>query len=102
VDLETGEVFYNESDARIKAYIDLFKPVFDEEKVKAIKEYVVGRLELKEFAVLDGVVKEATDGGEDGRRLVKKVFYDLEREGMGEVRYDKEFGLVIESTLEKG
>jgi len=102
VDLETGEVFYNESDARIKAYIDLFKPIFDEEKVKAIKEYVVGRLELKEFAVLDGVVKEATDGGEEGRRLVKKVFYDLEREGIGEVRYDKEFGLVIESTHDKG
>lgn len=95
VDLETGEVFYNESDERIKAYIDLFKPVFDEEKVRAIKEYVVGRLELKDFAVLDRVVEEATDGGEEGKRLAKKVFYDLEKEGMGEVKYDKEFGLVI-------
>lgn len=95
VDLETGEVFYNESDERIKTYIDLFKPMFDEEKVRAIKEYVVGRLELKEFAVLDIVVEEATDGGEEGRRLAKKVFYDLEKEGMGEVKYDKEFGLVI-------
>lgn len=95
VDLETGEVFYNESDERIKAYIDLFKPVFDEEKVRTIKEYVVGRLELKDFAVLDRVVEEATAGGEEGTRLAKKVFYDLEKEGMGEVKYDKEFGLVI-------
>ena len=96
VDLETGEVFYNESDERIKAYIDLFKPVFDEEKVRAIKEYVVGRLELKDFAVLDRVVEEATDGGEKGRRLAKKVFYDLEREGVGRVKYEKEFGVVVE------
>ena len=96
VDLETGEVFYNESDERIKAYVDLFKPVFDEEKVRAIKEYVVGRLELKDFAVLDRVVEEATDGGEEGRRLAKKVFYDLEKEGMGKVRYEKEFGVVVE------
>jgi len=96
VDLETGEVFYNESDERIKAYVDLFKPVFDEEKVRAIKEYVVGRLELKDFAVLDRVVEEATDGGEKGRRLAKKVFYDLEKEGMGKVKYEKEFGVVVE------
>ncbi|MBE0516648.1 MAG: hypothetical protein IBX41_04550 [Methanophagales archaeon] len=95
VDLETGEVFYNESDERIKAYIDLFKPVFDEEKVRAIKEYVLERLGLKNFAVLDRVVEEATEGGEEGKRLAKKVFYDLEKEGMGEVRYDKEFGIVI-------
>ena len=96
VDLETGEVFYNESDERIKAYIDLFKPVFDEEKVRAIREYVVNRLELKDFAVLDRVVEEATEGGEEGKRLAKKVFYDLEKEGMGKVRYDKEFGVVVE------
>lgn len=96
VDLETGEVFYNESDERIKAYVDLFKPVFDEEKVRGIKEYVVGRLELKDFAVLDRVVEEATDGGEEGRSLAKKVFYDLEKEGMGKVKYEKEFGVVVE------
>jgi hypothetical protein len=96
VDLETGEVFHNESDERIKAYIDLFKPVFDEEKIRAIKEYVVGRLELKDFAVLDLIVEEATDGGDEGRRLVKKVFYDLEKEGRGKVKYEKEFGLIIE------
>jgi len=95
VDLETGEVFYNESDEQIKAYVDLFKPMFDEEKMRAIKEYVVRRLELKDFAVLDRVVEEATDGGEDGKRLVKKAFYDLDKEGIGDVRYDKEFGLVI-------
>jgi len=96
VDLETGEVFYNESDERIKAYIDLFKPVFDEEKVRAIREYVVNRLKLKGFAVLDRVVEEATEGGEEGKRLAKKVFYDLEKEGIGKVRYDKEFGIVVE------
>jgi hypothetical protein len=96
VDLETGEVFYNESDERIRAYIDLFKPVFDEEKVRAIKAYVIARLELKGFTVLDRVVAEATEGGEEGRRFAKKVFYALDKEGMGEVRYDKEFGVVIE------
>ncbi len=95
VDLETGEVFYNESDVRIKAYIDLFKPMFDEEKMRAIREYVVGRLELTDFAVLDRVVEEATDGGDEGKRLAKKVFYDLEKEGLGKVRYDKEFGVVV-------
>jgi hypothetical protein len=95
VDLETGEVFYNESDERIKAYIDLFKPMFDAEKMRAIREYVVGRVELTDFAVLDRVVEEATDGGDEGKRLAKKVFYDLEKEGMGKVRYDKEFGVVI-------
>lgn len=94
-DLETGEVFYNESDERIKAYVDLFKPIFDEEKVRAIREYVVGKLELKDFAVLDRVVEDATDGGEEGKRLVKKVFYDLDKEGIGDVKYDKEFGVVI-------
>jgi len=96
VDLETGEVFYNESDERIKAYIDLFKPVFDEERIRAIREYVVERLELKDFAVLDRVVEEATDGGKEGKRLAKKVFYDLEKEGRGRVKYEKEFGLVVE------
>ena len=94
-DLETGEVFYNESDERIKAYVDLFKPVFDEERVRAIRDYVVERLDLKDFAVLDRVVEEATDGGEEGKRLVKKAFYDLDKEGIGDVKYDKEFGLVI-------
>jgi hypothetical protein len=94
-DLETGEVFYNESDERIEAYVDLFKPVFDEERVRAIRDYVVERLDLKDFAVLDRVVEEATDGGEEGKRLVKKVFYDLAKEGKGDVRYDKEFGVVI-------
>jgi hypothetical protein len=98
VDLETGEVFYNESDERIKAYIDLFKSVFDEEKMRAIRKYVVGRLELKNFAVLDRVVEEATDGGEEGKRLAKKVFYDIEKGGIGKVRYDKEFGVVVESN----
>jgi len=53
-------------------------------------------LELKDFAVLDKVVEEATDGGEEDKMLAKKVFYDLETEGRGEVRYDKEFGLVVE------
>ena len=70
--------------------------MFDEEKVRAIREHVVGRLELKDFAVLDRVAEEATEGGEEGRRLAKKVFYDLDTEGIGEVRYDKEFGLVVE------
>jgi hypothetical protein len=46
--------------------------------------------------VLDRVVEEATEGSEEGKRLVKKVFYDLEKEGKGEVKYDKEFGVVIE------
>ncbi|OEU50218.1 MAG: hypothetical protein BA871_03590 [Desulfuromonadales bacterium C00003096] len=101
VDLETGEVFYNESDDRIKAYLPLFKPLFDEEKMRAIREHVVGRLELKDFAVLDRIVEEATDGGEGGRRLAKKAFYDLEKEGIGEVRYDKEFGLVVANTRKK-
>ncbi|CAD6494125.1 MAG: hypothetical protein CHKLHMKO_00632 [Candidatus Argoarchaeum ethanivorans] len=95
VDLETGEVFYNESDDRIKAYLPLFKPFFDEEKIRAIKKYVVGRLELKDFAVLERVVKETADNSEEGRMLAKKAFYDLEKEGIGKVKYEKEFGLVI-------
>ncbi len=73
----------------------MFKPMFDAEKMRAIREYVVGRVELTDFAVLDRVVEEATDGGDEGKRLAKKVFYDLEKEGMGKVRYDKEFGVVI-------
>ena len=95
VDLETGEAFYNESDDRIETYLPLFKPLFDEETMRAIREHVVERLELKDFAVLDRIVEEVTDGGEEGKRLAKKVFYDLEKEGKGEVRYDKEFGLVV-------
>jgi len=102
VDLETGEVFYNESDDGVKAYIPLFKPLFDEETMRAIREHVVGRLELKDFAVLDRIVEEATDGGEEDKRLAKKVFYDLETEGRGEVRFDKEFGLVVTNTGKKG
>ncbi|RCV63846.1 Chromosome segregation ATPase [Methanophagales archaeon] len=95
VDLETGEAFYNESDDRIEIYLPLFKPLFDEETMRAIREHVVERLELKDFAVLDRIVEEVTDGGEEGKRLAKKVFYDLEKEGKGEVRYDKEFWLVV-------
>jgi hypothetical protein len=102
VDLETGEVSYNESDDRLKAYLPLFKPLFDEEKMRAIREHVVGRLELKNFAVLDRIVEEVTDGGEEGKWLVKKVFYDLETEGRGEVRYDKEFGLVVTNRKKMG
>jgi hypothetical protein len=95
IDLETGVVCYNKSDDRVKAYVPLFEPEFDKDKLRRISAYVVDRLESRDFAVLKRVVEEATDKSAEGIRLAKKVFYDLEREGRGKVKYDKEFGLVI-------
>ena len=73
----------------------MFEPEFDKDKLRRISAYVVDRLESRDFAVLERVVEEATDKSAEGIRLAKKAFYDLEREGIGKVKYDKEFGLVV-------
>ncbi len=92
VDSVTGEVYFNPADERIAKFVDFFKPEFGHEMVAKVKKYILEEFKIKDYVVLDDVVKET---GEE-RGIVLKAFYDLEAEGKGRVRYIKDVGLVLE------
>ena len=93
VDSVTGEVIFNSADERISKFIEYFTPEFDREKVEKIRQYIIGRLAVKEYVVLDEAVAEI----KEPKNIVNKVFYDLQHEGKGKIKYIKEVGLVIQT-----
>jgi uncharacterized membrane-anchored protein len=93
VDSVTGEVFFNPSDDRISKFIEYFVPEFNREKIEKARQYVVNKLAVKNYVVFDDAV---ADVGES-RAIINKVFYDLQHEDKGKVKYMKEVGLVIQT-----
>jgi hypothetical protein len=93
VDSITGEIYYNPADKRISDFTDRFKPEFEEEKFERLKKQVLGKLKTKRVVALDDLAGEIGDG----RNMLPRVFYDLERQGDAKVRIVKDIGLVIEA-----
>lgn len=93
VDTVTGDLFYDESDERIARFVDLFRLEFDRERVAKVAQYVLDRLLINGYAVLDDVVVDTAEA----RHIVNKVFLDLEREGKGNTRYVKDVGITLQS-----
>lgn len=91
VDPTTGEIVYNPADANISRFVDLFKPEFDAEKVERLKNFIADKFSTADHVVLEDVAEE-TKGD---RALVKKAFYDLEKEGYC-IRYIEGVGLVLD------
>lgn len=93
VDSLTGEVTYNPADDRIINFVDFFRPEFDKQRLEKIRKFVLDRLIVENYTVFDYAVGETRERG----TLVRKVFYDLEREGKGKTKYIKDVGLVLQT-----
>ncbi|MFQ5976066.1 MAG: hypothetical protein ACE5J5_07115 [Candidatus Hydrothermarchaeales archaeon] len=93
VDLETGGLYYNMLDDKLKPFIKIFEKEFDNEKVEKCKNFIKKRFETVDYVVLDDVVKEGFN-----REIVKKAFYELEKESF-RVRYIEGVGLVVERGM---
>jgi len=91
VDTDTGELLYNGSDYRIRDYISLFEQKFNFEKITACKEKIKRDHEYKDHVVLDKIVK--VYGLED--IIVRKAFYELEKEGYGKLVNIEPVGVVL-------
>jgi hypothetical protein len=94
IDSVTGEIIFNPSDDRITKYIEYFTPEFNREKSETVRKHIMGRLAVKDYVVLDEVVDETTEP----KAIVNKVFYDLQHEGKGKIKYIKGVGLVIQTV----
>jgi len=81
IDLESGELIYNPTDDRVKAYLDLFDQEFAAEKVERVKRYVDERKWPGSMITLS----RATADTKVDARHVKKAFYELEYARMGQV-----------------
>ncbi|WP_321416510.1 hypothetical protein [uncultured Methanomethylovorans sp.] len=91
VDIESGETIYNEADKRIKDFVYLFEPIFDQEKVQKCIEFIKTKTEYADHVVLYTIMEETGFNV----NIVKNTFYDLEKEGYGKVMYVDEVGLVL-------
>jgi hypothetical protein len=94
VDSVTGQVFFNPKDDRISKFVEYFTPEFNREKTEKVKQYILAKLAIKEYVVLDDAITELRES----RTLVNKGFYDMQREGKGKLKYIKEVGLVIQTA----
>ena len=81
IDLLSGELIYNKLDDRIKDYVDVFEPELEAEKVSRAKELIKQKLLLTEAVTLTSVVQES----KLSELIVKKAFYELEREKVGKI-----------------
>jgi hypothetical protein len=93
VDSVTGEVFFNPADDRISKFIEYFTPEFNREKIEKVRQYILQKLAVKNYVVFDDAFTELGES----RGIINKVFYDLQREDKGKVKYMKEVGLVIQT-----
>jgi hypothetical protein len=87
-------MIFNPLDARITKYIEYFTPEFNSEKTATVRKHIMGRLAVKEYIVLDEAVNETREP----KAIVNKVFYDLQHEGKGKIKYIKGVGLVIQTV----
>jgi hypothetical protein len=90
LDVETGNLYYNEVDEYAKAFAPLMSLEFDKEKIERLKKYIDENIFIKGYITLE----EATDEVGD-ERVAKKVFYEYESSGKGETKYYKEVGFVL-------
>jgi hypothetical protein len=96
VDSTTGEIIYHPAEPNISRFVDLFKPEFDLEKVERLKNFIADKLPLADHIVLEDIAEETGDD----RALVKKAFYDLEKEGY-RLRYIDGVGFVLEAKRKR-
>ena len=75
-------------------FVEYFTPEFNREKTEKVKQYILAKLAIKEYVVLDDAITELRES----RTLVNKGFYDMQREGKGKLKYIKEVGLVIQTA----
>ncbi|AEF97208.1 coiled-coil domain-containing protein [Methanotorris igneus] len=87
LDVETGELYYNEVDEYAKAFAPLMSLEFDAEKIERLKRYIDENIVLKGYITLEEAINEIGD-----ERVAKKVFYEYEK---GETKYIEEVGFVL-------
>jgi len=90
LDMETGEVIFNEHDEWSKALKNLCELEIDEEKVEKAKKCIRNLVIEKDFVTFEDAVKvcgEAT--------TVKNAFYRLANERGYKIKYVKNVGLVM-------
>ncbi|MBW9222747.1 hypothetical protein KKP97_06860 [Methanothermococcus sp. SCGC AD-155-C09] len=90
LDVETGNLYYNEVDEYAKAFGPLMSLEFDREKIERLKRYIDDNIFLKGYITLEEAIREVGD-----ERVAKKVFYEYEDSGKGETKYYKEVGFVL-------
>jgi len=86
IDPETGEIFYNRTDKRLAQFEELFKPEFDSEKVEKCKKVIKEDLIIDEFVTVNEIAEKNADKNFD-KRIVKKAMYELEKEGVGNIKF---------------
>ncbi|WP_292460406.1 hypothetical protein [Methanothermococcus sp.] len=90
LDVETGNLYYNEVDEYAKAFAPLMSLEFDKEKVERLKKYIDENIIIKGYITLEEAINEVGD-----ERVAKKVFYEYESSGKGETKHIKEVGFVL-------
>jgi hypothetical protein len=90
LDVETGDLYYNEVDEYAKAFAPLMSLEFDKEKIKRLKRYIDENMVVNGYITLKEAINEVGD-----ERVVKKVFYEYESSGKGEPKYYEEVGFVL-------
>jgi hypothetical protein len=94
VDLQTGDLFYDENDAVAADNDSLFEPPVTAERVSACADHV--RASAVDDVLTDSIrLDEVVEAGFDPH-VVKRAFNDLEADGVGEQLYLDEFGLTLE------
>lgn len=94
VDLQTGDLCYDDADPVVADNASLFAPPVDAERVADCKEYV--REEFVDDVLTDSVeLATVCEAGFDSS-VAKHAFNELEAAGVGDQLYLDEFGLVLE------
>ena len=90
LDVETGNLYYNEVDEYAKAFAPLMSLEFDKEKIERLKKYIDENIFIKKYITLEEAINEVGD-----ERVAKKVFYEYEASGKGKTKYYKGIGFVL-------
>ncbi|BCS92340.1 hypothetical protein [Metallosphaera javensis (ex Sakai et al. 2022)] len=85
VDLMSGEVIYNRLDERLKEYKELFEPELEVEKMERFKKVIKEELMLSGYVTLTKAIEKT--GGSS--LMMKKVFIQLQKEGVGRIYEEK-------------
>ncbi|UXM84181.1 coiled-coil domain-containing protein [Methanococcus aeolicus] len=90
LDVETGDLYYNEVDEYAKAFAPLMSLEFDKEKIERLKKYINENIFIKGYITLEEATNEV--GGEG---IAKKVFYEYGSSEDMETKYYEEVGFVL-------
>ena len=83
VDSVTGEVFYNPDDERIAAFVEFFKPEFDQERVERVRWFVLDVFSVKDYVLFEDAVSEIGEA----RDIVHRAFCELVDAGVYRMRW---------------